>query len=195
MGLLPVPETDRIMLELLVVAALVGGGVLIYNSLVKLRETADAAWADVDVQLKRRYDLIPNLVETVRGYAGHEKDTFEAVVEARSRAMSSQGPAERAEAEGMLTGALKSLFALSESYPDLRASDNFRQLQGTLSELEDDIQKSRRYYNAVIRDYNTRVGQVPTNLVARSFGFREREFFELDEGERAVPRVSFGNEG
>lgn len=181
------------MWELIVVAVLVFGGVAIYNSLVKLRETADAAWADVDVQLKRRYDLIPNLVETVRGYAGHEKDTFEAVVQARSRAMASSGPAERAQAEGMLTNALKSLFALSEGYPELRASENFQQLQGTLSRLEDDIQKARRYYNAVIRDYNTRVGQVPTNLVARSFGFREREFFEVDEGERAVPRVSFGD--
>lgn len=183
------------MWELIVVAALFVGGIAIYNSLVKLRETADAAWADVDVQLKRRYDLIPNLVETTRGYAGHEKDTLEAVVQARSRAMNSSGPADRAEAEGMLTGALKSLFALSEAYPDLRASENFQQLQGTLAALEDDIQKARRYYNAVVRDYNTRVGQVPTNLVARSFGFREREFFELDDGERAVPRVSFGNEG
>lgn len=182
------------MWELIVVAALFVGGIAIYNSLVKLRETADAAWADVDVQLKRRYDLIPNLVETTRGYASHEQDTLEAVVTARSRAMNSAGPAERAEAEGMLTGALKSLFALSEAYPQLRASENFQQLQGTLSVLEDDIQKARRYYNAVVRDYNTRVGQVPTNLVARSFGFREREFFELDDGERAVPRVSFGNE-
>lgn len=183
------------MWEIIVAAALVLGAVLIYNSLVKLRETADAAWADVDVQLKRRHDLIPNVVETVRGYAGHEKGTFEAVVAARSRAMESEGPAERARAEGMLGNALKSLFALSEGYPELRASGNFRQLQGTLSELEDDIQKARRYYNAVIRDYNTRVGQVPTNLVARSFGFREREFFEVDDGERSVPRVSFGNEG
>jgi LemA protein len=183
------------MWEIIVAAALVLGAVLIYNSLVKLRETADAAWADVDVQLKRRHDLIPNVVETVRGYAGHEKGTFEAVVAARSRAMESEGPAERARTEGMLGNALKSLFALSEGYPELRASENFRQLQGTLSELEDDIQRARRYYNAVIRDYNTRVGQVPTNLVARSFGFREREFFEVDDGERSVPRVSFGNEG
>ncbi len=182
------------MWELLILAAVLGGGILLYNSLVKLREQVDAAWSDIDVQLKRRYDLIPNLVETVKGYAGHEKDTLESVIEARSRAMSAQGPAEQAEAENMLTGALKSLFALSEDYPELRAAENFRDLQGTLSELEDHIQKSRRYYNAVVRDYNTKIGQVPSNLVARSFGFKEREFFEIAEAERAAPEVSFGED-
>jgi LemA protein len=180
------------MWELLILAAVVGGGVLIYNSLVKLREQVDAAWADIDVQLKRRYDLVPNLVETVKGYAGHEKETLDSVIEARSRAMSAQGPAEKAEAEGMLTGALKSLFALSEDYPELRAAENFRDLQGTLAELEDHIQKSRRYYNAVVRDYNTKIGQVPSNIIARSFGFREREFFEMPDSERSAPEVSFG---
>jgi LemA protein len=183
------------MWEIAVVAALVLGGVVIYNGLVKLREQADAAWADVDVQLKRRYDLIPNLVETVKGYAGHEKGTLDAVVQARSRAMAAPTPAARSQAEGELVGALRSLFALSERYPDLRAAENFRHLQETLSALEDDIQKARRYYNAVIRDYNTRIAQVPSNVVARSFGFRERELFELDEGERAVPKVSFGDPG
>jgi LemA protein len=178
--------------ELAVLAVIVVVVAMMYNSLVKLRETADGAWADVDVQLKRRHDLIPNLVETVKGYASHEKGTFEAVVEARSRAMNAKGPAEAAAAENMLTGALKSLFALSEAYPELRASDNFGSLQASLASLEDDIQKARRYYNAVVRDYNTRIGQVPTNLVARTFGFREREFFEAEIGEREAPRVDFG---
>lgn len=179
--------------ELAVLAVIVVVVAMMYNSLVRLRETADGAWADVDVQLKRRHDLIPNLVETVKGYAGHEKETFEAVVQARSRAMNAGSPAEAAAAENMLTGALKSLFALSEAYPDLRAAENFARLQATLSDLEDDIQKSRRYYNAVVRDYNTKIGQVPTNLVARTFGFRDREFFEAGEGERAVPNVNFGD--
>lgn len=179
------------MWELLILAAVLGGSVLIYNSLVKLREQVDAAWSDIDVQLKRRYDLVPNLVETVKGYAGHERDTLESVIEARSRAMGAQGPAERAEAEGMLTEALKSIFALSEDYPQLRAAENFRQLQDTLTDLEDHIQQSRRYYNAVVRDYNTRIDQVPSNVIARSFGFKEREFFEITEGERAAPTVRF----
>ena len=166
-------------------------GISIYNTLVKLREQADAAWADVDVQLKRRYDLIPNVVETVKGYAAHESETLEAVVAARSSAMSAQSPAQRGQAEGMLAGALKSLFALAEAYPDLKAADGFRDLQGTLSEVEDTIQKARRYYNAVVRDFNTKIHQVPSNLVANSFNFREREFFEVPEGEKAVPNVSF----
>lgn len=179
------------MWEVVILAVVLGGGVLLYNSLVKLREQVDAAWADVDVQLKRRYDLIPNLVETVKGYAGHERETLEAVIDARSRAMSAEGPAERAEAEGMLAGALKSLFALSEDYPELRAAENFRSLQDTLADLEDHIQQARRYYNAVVRDYNTRIGQVPSNIVARAFGFREREFFEVGDEARSVPPVSF----
>jgi LemA protein len=168
--------------------------VMIYNQLVRLREQADGAWADIDVQLKRRYDLIPNLVETVKGYASHERDTLDAVVEARSRAMTAQGPAAKAQAEGMLAGALKSLFALSEAYPDLKAAQGFADLQQSLGDLEHHIQESRRYYNAVVRDYNTKIGQVPSNLVAKTFSFREREFFELPEGERALPRVSFGND-
>jgi len=176
---------------LIVLLAVLLGGVFIYNGLVRLREQAEAAWSDIDVQLKRRYDLVPNLVETVKGYAGHERETLDAVVTARSRAMSAQGPAERAQAEGMLTGALKSLFALSEAYPELRASENFAALQTTLGELEDHIQNARRYYNAVVRDYNTRIAQVPANLVAGPFGFSQREFFEIPQGETSVPRVSF----
>ena len=176
---------------LLVVAAIVLLAIALYNGLVKLRVQADGAWSDIDVQLKRRYDLIPNLVETVKGYAAHEKGTLEAVIEARNRAMTAQGPADRAQAENVLTGALKSLFALAEAYPQLRAAENFAQLQGSLSQIEDAIQNARRYYNAVVRDYNTKVLQLPSNIIARAFGFREREFFEMDEGERAAPHVSF----
>ncbi|MFW6206529.1 MAG: LemA family protein [Gemmatimonadota bacterium] len=179
------------MWELLVLVAVVGGGILIYNSLVKLREQTESAWSDIDVQLKRRYDLVPNLVETVRAYAGHEKETLESVIQARSRAMNASGPGERAEAEGALTDALESLFALSEDYPDLRAAENYRELQSTLSHLEDHIQRARRYYNAVVRDFNTRLGQVPSNIVARAFGFTEREFFEIPDEERVTPEVSF----
>ena len=181
------------MWALLAVGVVFIGGIGLYNRLVKLREQADAAWADIDVQLKRRYDLIPNVVETVKGYAAHEQKTFEAVVAARSSAMSAQSPAERGQAEGMLTGALKSLFALAEAYPDLKAADGFRELQGTLGKLEDSIQNARRYYNAVVRDFNTKIHQVPSNLIASSFNFREREFFEVPEGEKAVPNVSFSD--
>lgn len=179
------------LIELAVIGAVMVGAAALYNGLVKLREQVDASWADIDVQLKRRYDLIPNIVETVKGYAGHEKETLEAVIQARSRAMGAAGPAEKAQAEGMLTGALKSLFALSEAYPDLRAAEGFRDLQKTLADLEDVIANARRYYNAVVRDYNTKIQSVPQNLVAKSFGFTEREFFEIGEGERAVPKVDF----
>ncbi|MGH7552993.1 MAG: LemA family protein [Longimicrobiales bacterium] len=179
------------MWPLLIIVALVVAVFFIYNGLVRLKVQADSAWSDIDVQLKRRHDLVPNLVETVKGYAGHERGTLEAVVAARSRAMSAQGPAARAEAETMLTGALKSLFALSEAYPQLRATENFGTLQSSLGDIEDAIQNARRYYNAVVRDLNTKVLQFPGNLIARSFGFREREFFELEAAERAVPKVSF----
>ncbi len=183
------------MWELIVVAAVVLGGVGLYNSLVKLREQAEAAWADIDVQLKRRYDLIPNVVETVKGYAAHEQKTLEAVVQARSSAMSAQGPAQKGQAEGMLAGALKSLFALAEAYPDLKAAGGFQDLQGTLADLEDSVQNARRYYNAVVRDYNTKIHSVPSNLVAKSFNFAEREFFEIPEAEKAVPKVKFTDDG
>jgi LemA protein len=176
---------------ILVAIAIVGAVWLLYNQLVKLKVQSDAAWSDIDVQLKRRHDLVPNLVETVKGYATHEKGTLEAVVDARSRAMSAQGPADRASAENVLTGTLKSLFALAESYPQLRAAENFGQLQAQLSTIEDAIQNARRYYNAVVRDLNTKVMQFPSNLIARNFGFSEREFFEMDEAERSVPKVSF----
>jgi LemA protein len=177
-------------LLLLLGAAAVGFGVM-YNSLVKHRELAEAAWADIEVQLKRRYDLIPNLVETVKGYAGHEREALEAVVQARSRAMGAHGPPAKAQAEGVLNGALKSLFALAEAYPDLKAAGGFRDLQATLGELEDSVQKARRYYNAVVRDLNTKIQQVPSNVVARAFNFRQAEYFELPETEMEVPKVDF----
>ena len=164
----------------------------IYNSLVQLRVRADNAWSDIDVQLKRRYDLIPNLVETVKGYAAHEKGTFENVAKFRSAAMSASTPAEKSEAEGQLTYALRGLLAVAEAYPQLQASQQFQSLQGSLTGLEDAIQNARRYYNAVVRDFNTSIEQFPSNIVAGMFHFKEREFFELkDEAERAVPKVSF----
>lgn len=176
-------------LGILILLVIIAGA--IYNSLVKLREQADAAWADIDVQLKRRYDLVPNLVETVKGYASHEEETLQKVVRARSAAMSASGPAEQGAAENMLTGALKSLFALSEAYPQLQAAQGFRDLQKSLADLEEDIQAARKYYNAVVRDYNTRIAQVPSNLIAQAFRFQRKELFDIDEGERSVPRVRF----
>jgi len=188
------PEHRRrsIMLGIIILAAVLVVAVVMYNSLVKLREQADAAWADIDVQLKRRHDLVPNLVETVKGYASHEKETLERVIQARNAAMSAQGPAAQGAAENMLTGALRSIFALSESYPQLQAAGGFRDLQASLQEVENGIQNSRRYYNAVVRDFNTRIAQVPSNLIAQAFRFTKKEFFEIEEIEREVPRVDFG---
>ncbi len=171
-----------------IVAVLAG----IYNSLIQLRVRADSAWSDIDIQLKRRHDLIPNIVETVKGYAAHEKGTFENIAKYRSMAMQATGPADRAEAENQLTGALKSLFAVSENYPQLRASEQFTSLQGTLNEIEDTIQNSRRYYNAVVRDLNTRIQEFPINLMAGIFGFQPRQFFELSSpAERENVAVKF----
>ena len=167
-----------------------------YNGLVRLKIQCDNAWADIDVQLKRRYDLVPNLVETVKGYAGHERGTLEAVVAARNQAMTAQGPAAKGEAEGMLTGALRQLFALAEAYPQLRAVESFTQLQNTLNEIEDTLQNARRYYNAVVRDYNTKIEQFPSNLVAGMGNFKEREFYQVSApAEREVPKVSFSSTG
>ena len=176
---------------LLLVVVLAVAVVAIYNSLVRMRELVDASWSDIDVQLKQRHDLIPNLVETVRGYATHERETLEKVIQARSAAISSTTPHDRAQAEGALTRTLGSLFALSESYPDLKANQNFLQLQSTLGNLENRIEQARRHYNTMVRDFNTRVRQVPVNIVASVFGFVPRDFFEIEEGERAVPKVSF----
>ena len=169
--------------------------VITYNRLVKLRVQSDAAWADIDVQLKRRHDLIPNLVETVKGYAAHERTTFERVTEARARALSASGPAASAQAEGALSQALRSLFAVAENYPQLRAAENFSQLQTQISQIEDQIQLARRYYNAVVRDLNTRIALFPSNAVAGLFNFYTREYFETDAAERESPEVQFGAPG
>jgi LemA protein len=182
------------LLIVLIVVAVVALAVIgIYNGLVKLRVQADNAWSDIDVQLKRRHDLIPNVVETVKGYAGHERQTLEAVINARSKAVSAQGagPAERGQAEGALTTALRGLFALAEAYPQLRAAENFATLQNTLAQIEDAIQNARRYYNAVVRDLNTKIQVFPSNIVAGLFGFKNREFFEVPDAQRETPQVKF----
>ncbi len=168
---------------LLVAAALVAGGVGIYNKLVKLREQTDAAWADIDVQLKRRHDLIPNVVETVKGYAAHEHKTLEAVVSARSSAMSAQTPAQKGQAEGMLAGAMKSLFALAEAYPDLKANESFQHVQARISQLENAIADRRELYNATVNNLNIRIEQFPDVVVARNLGFKDADLLEFDEQE------------
>ncbi len=165
--------------------------IAMYNGLITLRNRVKEAWSDIDVQLKRRYDLIPNLVETVKGYASHEKETFDRVIEARSKAMSAQGIKEKGDAENMLSGTLKSLFALSEAYPDLKASVNFLELQKELTDTEDKIQAARRFYNGNVMDFNTRLELFPTNMIAGMFGFKVSEFFEAEEGEKAAPKVKF----
>jgi len=176
---------------------IIGGGLLLwgaltYNRLVRLRVRAEEAWRDIDTQLKRRWDLIPNLVETVKGYASHESSVFEQVTLARSRAIDASGPREQAEAEVGLRGALKSLFAVVEAYPDLKANQNFLGLQQTLEEVEDAVQRSRRYYNAVVRDLNTMIQVFPRNVIASLFRFREREFYALPgEEQREAPGVRF----
>lgn len=165
-----------------------------YNKLVSLRNKVEEAWSGIDVQLKRRYDLIPNLVNTVKGYAAHESDTLEKVIQARNQAISVQSGqvADKAQAETVLTGALRQFFALSESYPDLKANTNFIELQRSLTDIEDNIQNSRRYYNALVRDNNTAVESFPTNLIANNFGFSKFEFFELENSaERSNPQVQF----
>jgi LemA protein len=155
--------------------------IVMYNGLVQLRVRCDSAWSDIDIQLKRRHDLIPNLVETVKGYAAHEKGTFENIAKFRTQAMQATGPADKAAAENQLTGALRQLFAVAEAYPELKASEQFTQLQASLNQIEDAIQNSRRYYNAVVRDLNTKIQSFPTNLIAGSFGFTQRQFFEISE--------------
>lgn len=163
-----------------------------YNGLVSLRNKIENAWAQIDVQLKRRYDLIPNLVETVKGYAAHERGTLEAVVQARNMAMSAAGPHEQAQAENMISGALKSIFALSEAYPDLKANANFLNLQEELTGTEGRIAYARQYYNDTVFRYNTKIQSFPANLLAKQFRFGEREYFEADEGDRGPVGVDFG---
>jgi LemA protein len=176
----------------LVMMSLVMKAVAVYNGLVQLRTQSDGAWADIDVQLKRRYDLIPNLVATVEGYAAHERNTLQAVIDARAKAMGATSVEQKAQAENFLAGTLKSLFALAENYPQLRANENFLGLQKSLTEIEETVQAARRYYNAVVRDYNTRTQVFPDNIFAGMFNFKTRDFFQLgSEEERKAPQVKF----
>jgi len=182
---------------LIVIAALaviaVIYGVVTFNRLIRVRTRAEEGFSDIDVQLKRRHDLIPNLVETVKGYASHERQVFENVTAARSAAVAAKGPQAQGQAENALTGALRQLFAVAEAYPDLKASRNFLELQDEITDTEDKIQASRRFYNMTVRDLNTKIEQFPSSVVARFANATQREFFELDDpAERAVPTVSFG---
>jgi LemA protein len=168
--------------------------IMIYNQLVAMRQRVGQAFADVDVQLKLRHDLVPNLVETVKGYAAHERGTLEAVVQARNAAVAAQGPAQQAAAENMLSGALRQLFALSEAYPDLKANQNFQQLQSELSDIENKIAASRRFFNNSVQEYNTGIQQFPAALFASALGFSQRTFFDVGEERAAVeqtPQVKF----
>lgn len=163
-----------------------------YNGLIRLQNQVNDGWADIDVQLKRRYDLIPNLINTVKGYAAHESGVFEQVTKARSVAMSAGTPADKIQAENALAGTLKTLFAVAEAYPDLKANQNFMSLQNELSDTENKIQAARRFYNGMVRDFNTKLQVFPTNLMANSLGFKARSFFELtDAAQREVPEVKF----
>jgi LemA protein len=185
------PVTATLIVLAVVVVVVLAASVLIYNGLVRRRNQVDNAWSQIDVQLKRRYDLIPNLVEAVKGYAGHERGTLEAVTEARTRAINAQGPGDQATAENALTGALKSLFAVAESYPDLRASQNFLQLHQELSETEDRAAYARQYYNDAVLTYNNAVTTVPQSIFASVFSFRPREYFQAGGEERGPVRVQF----
>ena len=186
-GLLLVPLVIAV-----VIVVLILGIIGIYNGLVQKRIRCQEAWSQIDVQLKRRYDLIPNLVETVKGYAAHEKETLERVIEARKQAIAAQGVKEQAQAENMLTGALRQLFALSEAYPNLKANENFLALQEELSSTENRISFSRQHYNDTAAIYNTAAQTFPGNLVAGAFGFARQEYFELEEpAAREVPKVKF----
>jgi LemA protein len=176
----------------ILVVVLIGYAVITYNGLVSLRNRIENAWAQIDVQLKRRHDLIPNLVETVKGYAAHERETLEAVIQARNMAMAAQGPHDQAAAENMITGALKSLFALQEAYPDLKANENFLNLQEELTGTEGRIAYARQFYNDTVYRYNTKIQSVPANVIANQFDFDEREYFEVDDASRANVQVDFG---
>jgi LemA protein len=183
---------------LALILLVVFGGIASYNRFVSQRNLVRDAWANIDTELRRRYDLIPNLVETVKGYASHEREVFENVTKARAMATAATGsPAEQAAAEGPLVAALRQLFAVAENYPDLKANQNFLALQAELSNTEDRLQTARRFYNSNVRDYNRRVQSFPSNVIARSFGFTEEQFFEVDEslrGDAGVPHVDFVGE-
>jgi len=178
---------------LVVLANMVFAAIVIYNKLVRLRNTVKSSWSDIDVQCKKRYDLVPNLVETVKGYASHEKSVFEKVTQARSIAMQATSPGEMARAENLFRDTLKSLFAVAEAYPELKANASFLQLQTQLQEVENNIEYARRYYNAVVRDYNIAVESFPSNLIASQFNFKQAELFQLEapEVERKAVKVGF----
>lgn len=165
--------------------------VFAYNRFVTLTKRSEEAWSDIDVQLKRRHDLIPNLIETVKGYATHERAVLEKVTEARAKAISAGSPHDKMQAENMLTDVLKTLFAVAENYPQLRASENFLELQRELSDTENKIQAARRFYNTNVRDLNTKLDHFPANIIGRMFKFKKREFFEAGEEEKAAPKVQF----
>ena len=182
------------LIVLVVIAAIVFWGISIYNGLVTMRQRVGQAFADIDVQLKQRHDLIPNLVETVKGYATHERETLDAVVKARNAAISAQGPAAQAQAENVLSGALRQLFALSEAYPDMKANTNFQQLQSEIADIENKIAAARRFFNNAVQEYNTGIESFPAVLVANSLGFQKREFFDLGEQRpqlEQAPQVKF----
>jgi len=179
---------------LLIAAVVTAWAVLTFNRLTRLRQLGNNAWSDIDVQLKRRHDLIPSVVSVVRGHAGYERATLEALVAARSRALEAAGPAARFVEETPVGKQLQRIFAVAEDYPDLKAAASFAGLQRTLVDVEDHLQNARRYYNAVVRDFNVAIAQIPSNLLASPLGFRPREFFGLDDdAERAVPRVETGS--
>lgn len=169
------------MIALYIILAIALIAIFLYNSIVRSHNRVDEAWSDIEVQLKRRYDLIPNLVETVKGYAGHESRVFEEVTRARSQAMQAGSLPEKLKDENQLSGALKSLFAVAENYPDLKANQNFMKLQSDLTDTEDKIQAARRFYNGTVRDYNTKLQVFPTNIFASAMGFRAKPFFDIDE--------------
>lgn len=177
-------------LGLLVFAVLAGWGIVTYNGLVRLRVGGDTAWSDIDVQLKKRHDLVPTLVEVVKGYAAHERDTLERVVKARQQVAGLTDRGRQIEGETVLSQALRQLFAVSEAYPDLKANQSFLRLQQDLSQIEEDLSNARRYYNAVVRDFNTRQELFPASLVAQALGFAPRPFFEIEAEDRAAPRVN-----
>lgn len=182
-------ELGIVLLIILVVLVVIV--VMVYNRLVALRQTTHQAWGDIDVQLKQRHDIVPNLVETVKGYAAHERETLESVTRARQQALDATNLKDLAQAENMLTGALRQLFALSEAYPDLKANTNFLQLQTELADLENKIAAARRFFNNAVAEYNTSIEQFPAVVIANPFGFKSREYFEAAPAERGAPNVQF----
>jgi LemA protein len=186
--------TSSTLIVLAVIVVVIVWAIAIYNGLISMRQRVNQAFADVDVQLKQRHDLVPNLVETVKGYAAHERGTLDEVVKARNAAVSAQGPAQQAAAENMLTGALRQMFALAEAYPDLKANANFQQLQAELTDLENKIAASRRFFNNAVQEYNTGIQRFPAALFAGAFGFSQKDYFDLGDDRKTVaeaPQVKF----